>query len=193
MLWDKRTFLFYLPSVFSKTYTLADQISLEFEKLTQLRCYQHWAALVLSSTGAKGLLSPLCFCPPQSWMWLGAGLPSQCSSQSHHHQWGQLSLRSARLLSNDLKAITLCVCLSVFDKAPERYLSDEPSDWMIALLFQDIPTVHLYNHFCFILLLCINCTEKFLKATLCFFQVILPRKPWLTNAWWEQWWDEHCW
>lgn len=39
---------------------------------------------------------------------------------------------------------------------------------MIALLFQDIPTVHLYNHFCFILLLYINSTEKFVKATLCF-------------------------
>lgn len=108
--------LFYPPSVFSKTYILSRPNIpriWEAQMLSALGCIgaqQHWC---------KGLaISPL-FLPPQSWGWLGAGLPSQYSSQSHHHQWGQLSLRSVRLLSNDLKAITLCVCLSFWQSARE--------------------------------------------------------------------------
>lgn len=66
MLWDKRTFLFYLPSVFSKTYTLSrPNIPRIWEAhtaqmLSALGCIgaqQHWC---------KGLaISPLFLFPPE--------------------------------------------------------------------------------------------------------------------------------
>lgn len=168
---DREAECFYPPHVFPKAYILRrPSRALRIQEAhTCSGVTQNWSApSSCSGPPMRGVCClPLIF-GTRSWSCLGTSLPSQEGNQSHLHQWCKLSLKSARLLSNDLKAITLCMRFLFFDKALERYLSDERSDWMIAPLFQDIPTMHMYNRCCFILLLYINSTENFIKAALCF-------------------------